>query len=126
MAVAEFLTNSSLISDLEYNGDTYISVHNATEAKNLFAGNDSNVGQAYVDSTYYIRRFAVGWDTSDLDDAAMIKSAYMTFVVTNESYPLTVIVKDGTPDYPTIPTPIKADYNIANYSGNGGGGTVGD
>ena len=102
----------------------YATVRNSVSAQTVTSSNTSSVGQQYSLGNYNIWRFAIGFDTSGLDPTALITSAYITFVVTNENYPLTVILKNGMPTYPTIPTPIAGDFDRTLYSDNGGTGIV--
>ena len=108
----------------ETNAD-YSTAHDAATGTVTKASN-ANIGQLYAAGEYTIYRIALGFDTSGLDDTALIKSAYITGYRSEgeSSMEIPVILKDGTPTYPTIPIPVEADYKLANYSGNGGTGTL--
>jgi len=80
-----------------------------------------NIGQK-LDGDYYVYRAVFGFDTSGLDDDAIIASAYLR--MKDESggvhvFPGNIMVKNGMPTYPHIPIEV-GDYELANYSGNGG------
>lgn len=121
------ITNYAILNDnqsqLERTNANYATAHDDTTG-NVSKLPTSYIGQYYTD-TYRIYRFAFGFDTSDIPSAALIKSAYLTFyTATTMTATIDVIIKNGKPTYPTIPTPVDVDYKIANYSGNGGIGTV--
>ena len=99
----------------------YLTARNATTAGNMYQGTyDGQLGQFLVSATYYIRRIACIFDTSFIPDNALIKSAYITmYHFTSSTYNGNVMIKSGMPTYPHDTIEI-GDYNIANYSGNGG------
>ena len=124
MAITTFTIANDNQSQLSSSHADYSTVHNAevgTVAKQTF----SSIGQYLSAGIYKIYRCAFGFDTSALADDALIKSAYIRgYSTSGGTRANTVILKSGIPTYPTIPTPVAADYKFANYSGNGGTGIV--
>ena len=124
MATLNYTLSLGNQSQLHSSNSVYATAHNAATGtvSGLYT---SYIGQRYVSNSYGIYRLALGFDTSDLDDAALIESAYIRFYTKSAAgYTTNVLIKNGAPTYPTIPTPVAADYKIANYSGNGGTGVI--
>ena len=101
-----------------YGGD-YSTVRNATTGV-LFEG--KYIGQWYhVSIGYRIFRTYLIFDTSGLEDDALIISAKLTLRCNNNRSfkDFNIIITNGQPTYPHHP--IEAgDYDISHYSGNGG------
>jgi hypothetical protein len=68
-----------------------------------------------------IYRLALPFDTSSIPSNAVIDSATLTIgiLADSSSTNFDIVVTNGQPDYPHSP-PVVADYNKANYSGDGG------
>lgn len=99
--------------------DTYLTARNA-ETGTLGSTGNIDVGQKYAATTYSVFRMVFSLDTSGLNDTALIKSAYLQFKGYNpNSSEDTILIKNGMPTYPHA-TPVVGDYDIDNYSGNGG------
>ncbi len=79
------------------------------------------VGQNKSGSDYFIYRYFVGFNTSGLDDVALIQSAYITLTNDGDSSAtdFDIIIKNGMPTYPHSPV-VTGDYALSNYDGNGG------
>lgn len=124
MAVTSFTIVHANQSQLSAVNADYSTAHNAAigTVNKAFT---TNIGQQLAGGDFTIYRYAFGFDTSALDDDTLIQSAYIRgYATAGGMRENNVILKDGTPTYPTIPTPVEADYKLANYSGNGGTGTV--
>lgn len=81
------------------------------------------VEQLYVTalSNYYVLRSFVIFDTSVIpiycNITRVVLSLYLSTDASEEDFD--VVIMNGMPDYPHDPL-VLGDYNIANYSGNGG------
>ena len=127
MAVLNLSLPQEQTAGLEKHDDNYGIAHDATTAANVYPGNTQSIGQYYDPDGggefawyYHLLRVAASFDTSSIDSSALIKSAYITSTVIAKNNVVTILLKNGMPDYPHVP-PVAGDYNFANYSGNGGG-----
>lgn len=124
MATTTFTIVFANQSYLHNTNADYSTAHNAATGT-VVNTTTANIGQRLTGGNHTIWRVAFGFDTSALADGALIESAYIRGWATAGSLTVnTVILKNGMPTYPTIPTPIEDDYKFANYSGNGGTGIV--
>ena len=108
--------------------DGYISVTNATYATARSAASgtvDSTGTSIWIGQTtnYTIYRSYLFFDTSFLPDDAVIYSAKIKIYGYDYSDGMTIQVQNGQPTYPHDPL-VDTDYNMANYSGNGGSMTT--
>lgn len=124
MATSTFTVTLNDQSQMYDSDANYTTAHDAaTGTVNKY--DHSRIGQYLSAGIYRIYRCAFGFDTSALADDALIQSASITgYSATGAEAACPVILKDGTPTYPTIPTPVVGDYEYANYSGNGATGTI--
>lgn len=106
---------------LRSNNANYNTAHDAATGTIDVAYTSLKIGQQYSGGAYEIYRTVLGWDTSGLPDNTLIKSASIRIRTSNIYLnPMTILIKNGMPTYPTFPYPVEADYAIDNYSGNGG------
>ena len=99
----------------------YFTAHDADSANKTITHDAINVGQIYSGSPYYlyyVYRGVLAFNTSSLDDNALIVSAYLT-LNTNNPIGRKIYLKSGIPTYPHIPAE-AGDYDIDHYSGDGG------
>jgi len=123
MATASFKTIVQENARLYKDSSNYYTAHDATwgtvtPAYNVY------IGQRFYSNVYYMHRGAVSFDTSGISADSLIISAYLkcyTVSMSNNNVP--VVIKNGQPTYPSV-NPVEVDYNIANYSGNGGEGVI--
>ncbi|MEA2015510.1 MAG: hypothetical protein U9O59_02140 [Actinomycetota bacterium] len=115
------------INSSDSGGIKYKDEPNYTTAQSASSGNDLDlhgyfyVGQRKSVTDYNIYRGFIYFDTSILNDAALIQSGYIRLVcVSNYSdTDYNIILKSGQPTYPHDTLEL-ADYDIDHYSGNGG------
>ena len=126
MSIINFtVIDSTVVRELEKDDANYLTAHGAAAAESYNIYETLTIGQDYRSEVYAIDRAVFGFDTSGLGDlgAVVIKSAYLTIkgnFTHTDDYSGVTLLKNGQPDYPTMPNPVSTDYAIANYSGNGG------
>jgi len=125
MAIVNFSTTYEHSARLEYDNLNYYTAHSnamgtVTNAYALLIRQYYKAGEGY-----YIARGAVSFDCSTIPADALIINAYLKCYAYGNAIPITVLIKNGQPTYPSL-EPVAADYNIANYSGNGGEGVIPD
>lgn len=111
----------------EDNSD-YLTARNAVSS--IVSIGTLNVGQWYwatYPTKYHIHRSVLIFDTSEIDNAALIISATLKLRISGgtRDTDFDVIIKNGMPTYPHNPV-IDADYALTNYAGNGGSKNTGD
>ena len=126
MSSVNFTQPTNGVWDCEH--ATYLTARNA--ASSTVSTGSLYVGQWYwatAPTRYHIHRSVLIFDTSGLDDDALIISATLKFRVNIDlsGTDFDVIVKSGAPTYPHNPV-VDADYALTNYSDNGGSKNTSD
>lgn len=118
------MSELSFYPTINTNTHTLVANVNYTTAHNASSGNLTTgllMGQKLEINTYTIYRGGLAFDTSGLDDTALIKSVTFRLRCKGGDSTLSgnILIKDGQPTYPHVPLE-DGDYDISDYSGNGG------
>lgn len=117
MSETSFYSTIDVNTTIAVDNATYLTAHNASSG--TIYGPLLKMGQRYV-TDYDIWRGGLAFDTSALDDTALIKSAILRLRAKNDTHlDGNILIKDGQPTYPHVPLEV-GDYNISDYSDNGG------
>ena len=120
MANAQFTIDNDDLTSTIYSLDAnYFTAHDASTGT-IHSHAFIRIGQYFSASLYYVHRGYFCFDTSGLDDNALIISATLTLSGNaNNSMIGEVILKSGQPTYPHVPQ-VVGDYLYTQYDGDGG------